>query len=323
MSLLQPLRTLVAKDLEAVDHTILARLQSTSELVQQVSEYIIQSGGKRLRPLLMLLCSRALHYEGNAHIELAVILEFIHTATLLHDDVIDASSLRRGRNTVNYVFGNPASILVGDFLYSRAFQMMTHLKQPEIYKILADTTNTIAEGEVLQLQHRHNPTLSEATYSQVILQKTAILFAAAAQLAAVITNSNFEIQETMQQYGLHLGIAFQLVDDMLDYQGDVAIIGKNIGDDLAEGKMTLPLIYAASHASKTQKKMIVDAICHGKTTALAEIITTIKSTGALEYTEQVAINHIKKAQAALIKIPTSPYQQALLDLVTFVVHRDN
>lgn len=257
---LDEIRLLSQQDMAAVNEHIFSQLNSDVALINQLGIYIVNSGGKRLRPLLAVLAARALGYQGSQHVTLATIIEFIHTATLLHDDVVDESMLRRGKETANAVFGNQASVLVGDFLYTRAFQLMVSLERMRVMQILADATNVIAEGEVLQLMNVNDPDTTEQSYMQVIYCKTARLFEAATELAAVLSDKDPATTEAMRQYGLHLGTAFQLIDDVLDYQADVADLGKNIGDDLAEGKPTLPLIHALKHGTESQKTLIREAI---------------------------------------------------------------
>ena len=281
------IRGLVEADFVAVDTVIKERLHSQVALVDQVASYIIHAGGKRLRPLMVLLAARACGYRGNQHIEGAAIIEFIHTATLLHDDVVDGSSLRRGRDTANEVFGNATSVLVGDFLYSRAFQMMVTLDRMSIMAILGEATNAIAEGEVLQLMTAHDPDTTEARYLEVIHRKTARLFEAAGQIGAVIAGAPAPISDALARYGKHIGTAFQLIDDVLDYQADESSLGKNLGDDLAEGKPTLPLIHALQRGSPAQQEMIRHAIEHGGLERLGEITGAVASLGGLAYTARL------------------------------------
>jgi octaprenyl-diphosphate synthase len=317
----EAIKALVRDDLRAVDREIETRLQSDVALINQMGSYIVHSGGKRLRPVLVLLGSRAFGYSGNAHIRLAAIIEFIHTATLLHDDVVDASELRRGHTTANTIWGNEASVLVGDFLYSRAFEMMVEVGSMRVMEILAHTTNTIAKGEVMQLLNCHDPETTEERYIEVIRNKTAKLFQAAAQLAAVISGQNQQIEEDMAAYGMHLGTAFQLVDDALDYGRDNHGLGKNIGDDLAEGKPTLPLIYTLRQGNNRQRELIRTAIEEGGLAQMEEVMDAIESTGSITYTARRAEDEASRATAALAAIPDSPYKQALLDLAHFSVHR--
>ncbi len=302
-----------------VNQCIQERLQSEIVLINQIGHYIVNSGGKRLRPVLHLLTSKALGYGGDQHIECATLIEFIHTATLLHDDVVDASELRRGQETANAVFGNEASVLVGDFLYSRAFQMMVEIDRMRVMAILADATNTIAEGEVQQLLNVHDPDTTEARYLQVIHDKTAKLFESATQLAAVLSDQPESLESEIARYGMHLGTAFQLVDDVLDYSG--SDIGKNVGDDLAEGKPTLPLIYSMRVGIAEQKALIRDVIEHGGRDQMDAVKAAIESTGAIEYTAQTARTEADKAIDCLANVPDSPYKQALIDLAEFSVNR--
>jgi octaprenyl-diphosphate synthase len=318
---LAPILALTQTDREAVDREINRRLNSDVALINQLGAYIIHSGGKRLRPLLVILAARALGYAGDRHIALAAIIEFIHTATLLHDDVVDASAMRRGQSTANIVWGNEASVLTGDFLYSRAFEMMVDVGSMRVMEILAKTTNTIAEGEVLQLLNCHDPEVSEENYLQIIYSKTAKLFEAAARLGAVISSQPPAVEKAMAKYGMHLGTAFQLIDDMLDYTADSKALGKNVGDDLAEGKPTLPLLYALRTGSAAQQQLLREAIEQGGLERIEEVVTAIESTGANAYTARKAEDEARCAAEALVAIPESPYKQALLDLARFSVHR--
>ncbi len=315
------LREIVADDMRAVDDTIRDRLHSEVALVNQLGNYIIASGGKRLRPMVAILSARAHGYTGDEHIQLAAIVEFIHTATLLHDDVVDASYMRRGRQTANLVWGNQASVLVGDYLYSRAFQMMVELRNMRVMEILAAATNTIAEGEVLQITTCHDPNTTEQRYLEVIRSKTAKLFEAALQVGPVISEGSAEQEENMAAYGRHLGTAFQLIDDALDYSADAEELGKNIGDDLAEGKPTLPLLYTMWHGSQAQSDLIREAIEQGGLDRLDEVLAAIESTGAIAYTARLAENESRLALAALAKVPPSPYRTALVELAEFAVRR--
>lgn len=315
-------QNLINQDMKAVNSLIHKRLHSDVALVNQVGHYIINSGGKRLRPMLLLLSARAFEYTGTHHITLAAIIEFIHTATLLHDDVVDASQLRRGKQTANDVWGNEASVLVGDFLYSRSFQMMIDVKSIYVMKIMSNATNVIAEGEVLQLLNCHEPNTSEADYLQVIRSKTAKLFEAAAQLGAVVSKQPGEFERAMAVYGAHLGTAFQLIDDVLDYRANTEEIGKNVGDDLAEGKPTLPLIYALKHGTQGQQQILRDAISHGGKELIADVIAAIDSTGAIDYTKKIAHKEADMAIEALTGLPTSPYTDALHALAKFAVNRN-
>ena len=312
---------LASDDMQAVDALIRESLKSDVLLVSQVSEYIVTSGGKRLRPLIVLLAARALGYAGPHHINAAAIIEFIHTATLLHDDVVDHSDRRRGRDTANAVFGNQASVLVGDFLYSRAFQMMVSIGRMPVMQILANATNTIAAGEVMQLMNVHDPDVTEESYRQVIYRKTAKLFEAGAQIAALLADRDTDDQDAMIAYGRHLGCAFQLVDDALDYDASPNELGKNLGDDLAEGKPTLPLIYAMQHGSAAEKRIIQDAIQADGIDKLDEIQAIIESTGALTYTVERAQEAADLAIDALAVIPDSEYKEALVAIADFAVKR--
>jgi octaprenyl-diphosphate synthase len=312
---------LARDDMEAVDRLISTSLESDVTLVSQVSQYIVTSGGKRLRPLLVLLAARALGYEGEQHVRSAAIIEFIHTATLLHDDVVDSSARRRGRDTANTVFGNQASVLVGDFLYSRAFQMMVDIDSMRVMQILSDATNTIAAGEVMQLMSVHDPDTTEESYRQVIYRKTARLFEAGAQIAAVLAGRDPADEAAMITYGQNLGAAFQLVDDALDYNASADELGKNLGDDLAEGKATLPLIYAMQQAVPEDKELIRGAIVEGGLDQLERITAIIETTGALEYTARRAQEAADTAIAALSDIPDSDHKQALIAVAEFSIQR--
>lgn len=312
---------LATRDRQAVDQLIADSLESDVALVSQVSQYIVMSGGKRLRPLVVLLAARALGYDGDQHVRAATIVEFIHTATLLHDDVVDSSSRRRGQDSANTVFGNPASVLVGDFLYSRAFQMMVEIGDMRIMQILADATNTIAAGEVMQLMNVHDPETTEADYRQVIYRKTARLFEAGSQIAAVLSGQSTAIESSMMEYGRHLGCAFQLVDDALDFDASADELGKNIGDDLAEGKATLPLIYAMQNGSQEDGKIIRNAIIEGGLDQLDRITAIIKTTGALQYTADKAREAVELAKTSLADVPESEYKQALLDIAELSIQR--
>ncbi len=318
---LQELYALISPDMQAVDKVIRDRLYSDVVLVRQVAEYIINSGGKRMRPALVLLAALALKYQGQHHYELAAVVEFIHTATLLHDDVVDESDLRRGRDTANAMFGNAASVLVGDFLYSRAFQMMVNIDDMRVMRVLSDATNVIAEGEVLQLMNCHDPDVDEDRYLQVIRYKTAKLFEAAAQLGAIVAKVDPAIEQAMAVYGMHLGTAFQLVDDVLDYSGEEAETGKHLGDDLAEGKPTLPLIYVMKHGTPDQAAVVRQAIENGGRDDFAAVLGAIRATGALDYTREQARREAATAQAAIAGLEDSIYKEALLDLAILAVER--
>jgi octaprenyl-diphosphate synthase len=319
---LDSIRTLTAADARAVDRYIHDQLRSEVVLINQLGQYIVNSGGKRLRPLLVLLAARACGYAGEQHIHLAAIIEFIHTATLLHDDVVDASMLRRGQQTANAIWGNEASVLVGDFLYSRAFEMMVGLGSMRVMEILSHTTNIIAEGEVLQLLNCHDADTTEERYREVIRYKTAKLFEAASQLGAVLGRQPADIEQAMAAYGMHLGTAFQLIDDALDYSASAAEMGKNLGDDLAEGKPTLPLIYAMRHGTPEQAAIIRNAIEKGGLERIEEVRVAIESTGAIAYTSQSAREEAGLAIAALAPLPESPHKDALYGLAEFSVNRN-
>ena len=310
--------------MEAMDEVIRVKLHSDVVLVRQVGEYIINSGGKRLRPALVILSSGAFSYTGKHHHNLAAIIEFIHTATLLHDDVVDASELRRSKATANALFGNATSVLVGDFLYSRSFQMMVEVNNMRIMQVLADATNTIAEGEVLQLINCRDPNVNEENYLQVIRYKTAKLFEAATRLGAILSDVSPEEEESMASYGMHLGTAFQLTDDMLDYSGDYHDTGKNLGDDLAEGKPTLPLIYAMKNGSQEQANIVSKAIQNGGGEGVLEsVLKVINETGALDYTRKKAEAESCMATEAISLLPDSQYKKCLLQLAVFAVSRNH
>jgi len=317
----EDVKALARDDMGAVDDLIRSSLQSDVLLVSQVAEYIVTSGGKRLRPLIVLLAARALGYTGGHQMNAAAIVEFIHTATLLHDDVVDSSDRRRGRDTANTVFGNQASVLVGDFLYSRAFQMMVDIGRMRVMQILADATNTIAAGEVMQLMNVHDPDVTEAEYRKVIYRKTARLFEAGAQIAAVLADRDPNDEAAMICYGQNLGTAFQLVDDALDYDASPEELGKNLGDDLAEGKPTLPLIYVLENGSDAEKQLIRGAIEEGGIDKLDDIQAIVESTGALQYTAARAQEAADMAINALSGIPDSEYKQAMIAIADFAVRR--
>ncbi|MEE9411969.1 MAG: octaprenyl diphosphate synthase [Methylococcales bacterium] len=306
---------------KAVDQLIMSELNSDVVLISQIGHYIVNSGGKRLRPILHLLAAKALNYNDKHHITLAAVIEFIHTATLLHDDVVDESDLRRGQDTANAVWGNSASVLVGDFLYSRSFEMMIRVNSVDVLSLLSQTTTAIAEGEVLQLLNCNNPNTSEQEYLNVINRKTAILFAAAAELASVIAGSSTEVRQAMRSFGLHLGTTFQLIDDVLDYQADPEELGKNLGDDLAEGKPTLPLIRAMNMSDPNQSKLIEEAIRHGNREAFNDVFQVIVDTNAINYTEERAQQEADKAIQALQPIPASEYKDAMIALAETSVRR--
>ncbi len=318
---LDKINALIGPDMKSVDAVIRQRLHSDVVLVRQVAEYIISSGGKRLRPVLVLLAAGAMGYKGVNHHELAAVVEFIHTATLLHDDVVDESELRRGRETANNLFGNAASVLVGDFLYSRAFQMMVSVGNMRIMQVLADATNIIAEGEVLQLMNCHDADVDEERYLQVIRYKTAKLFQAAARLGAILGGATPEVEEGLAAYGMHLGTAFQLVDDVLDYSSDEAETGKHLGDDLAEGKPTLPLIYVMQNGSPEQAACVRRAIEEGGRDDFPAVLEAIRATGALEHTLKQAKLESEVAVRALQALPASQYKDSLVELSVFAVTR--
>lgn len=317
----EDVKVLATDDMLAVDALIRQSLQSDVMLVSQVAEYIVTSGGKRLRPLIVLLAARALGYSGGQQIQAAAIIEFIHTATLLHDDVVDSSNCRRGKDTANTVFGNQASVLVGDFLYSRAFQMMVDIGRMQVMQILADATNTIAAGEVMQLMNVHDPDVTEQAYRKVIYRKTARLFEAGAQIAAILADRDPADEAAMICYGQNLGTAFQLVDDALDYDASPEELGKNLGDDLAEGKPTLPIIYAMEKCSESERQMIRSAVEEGGLDHLDEIHAVIESTGALRYTARRAQEAANIAIDSLSNIPASEFKEALITIADFAVKR--
>lgn len=312
---------LVANDMVRVDDLIKHRLQSEVVLINQLANYIIGSGGKRLRPQLVLLAAGACNYKGNDHIHVAAIIEFIHTATLLHDDVVDASDLRRGRDTANAVWGNEAAVLVGDFLYSRSFEMMVDVQSMRVMDILARTTNRIAEGEVLQLLNVNDPDVTEEQYIEVIEAKTARLFQAATQLGAVLAEQSDDIRVALAEYGSKLGTAFQIVDDVMDYQSDKAVMGKNVGDDLAEGKTTLPLIYAMRDGSDAQKRAVADAIKNSDIDNIDTVMAAIESTDALNRSLLAANAYAEEARESLSALPPSSYRDALDAIASYSVKR--
>lgn len=319
---IESIRNVIAKDMGEVDNVIQQKLHSQVVLVRQISEYIIHSGGKRLRPALVILTAGLFDYKGSHHYDLAAVVEFIHTATLLHDDVVDESQLRRNQATANALFGNAASVLVGDFLYSRAFQMMVEVNNMRVMTVLADATNTIAEGEVLQLLNCRDPDVNEENYLQVIRFKTAKLFEAAGRLGAILGGATLAEEEALATYGIHLGTAFQLVDDVLDYSGDDHEIGKNLGDDLAEGKPTLPLIFAMRTGTPDQVNIVRHAIESGGKDGFEPVLKTIQQTGALDYTKQCAQKEADMATSAISTFRDSIYKQCLLELAEFAVSRN-
>ena len=315
------IRELIEDDLKATDALIIDRLSSDVVLINQVGHYIVNSGGKRLRPMIVLLAARALGYQGNSHIDLAAIVEFIHTATLLHDDVVDDSNQRRNRDTANAVWGNAASVLVGDFLYSRSFEMMVAVDSMRIMEVLSHATNRIAEGEVLQLLNCNDPDTDEQRYREVILRKTATLFEAGTRLGAIISNSDAGIETALANYGRHLGMAFQMIDDALDYGSSGVDIGKNLGDDLAEGKPTLPLIRAIALSDSGTRNMLRDVIEKGGTDRIQDVLAAIESTDAIAYTARLAKDEASKAKQALDGLPASAFRNALEAVADFSVGR--
>ena len=320
---LKAIQALAAPDMAAMDALIRRRLASDVVLVNQIAEYIIGAGGKRLRPMLLLLAAGALGHRGADAHQLAAVVEFIHTSTLLHDDVVDESDLRRGRKTANAVWGNAASVLVGDFLYSRSFQLMVELERMDVQKILADTTNTIAEGEVLQLLHVRNPDTDEAAYLRVIERKTAILFAAATRLGALLAGADAATQQALHDYGLALGYAFQIADDVLDYASDAATMGKNLGDDLAEGKMTLPLIHAMAGSDAATRAQLRRIVEDGDLDGMPAVLAAIARADSLAYSRARASDYAAAAEAALAALPTNACTDALRGLARYSVSRDH
>ena len=316
------IKNLTKNEASAVDRLIINELSSDVVLINQMGHYIVGNGGKRLRPMLLLLAAKALGKVDDKHLILAAVIEFIHTATLLHDDVVDESDLRRGKESANSVWGNAASVLVGDYLYSRAFEMMVRTGNMRVMEILSKTTTLIAEGEVLQLLNCNNPETTEAKYLEVISRKTAILFSAATRLGAVISDATYETEEGLAQYGQHLGIAFQLIDDALDYKANQDELGKNLGDDLAEGKPTLPLIYAIQNGDQAESKIIIDAIRNGDRDAFNEVYSVVQRTQAIAYTERRAEEEAEQAVDALSVLPASEYKDALIQLAKFSVQRN-
>lgn len=316
------IQNLVAEDMQGVNAAIRQYLHSDVVLINEMANYIINSGGKRLRPMLAVLCARACGYKGDKHYLVAAIIEFIHTATLLHDDVVDESSMRRGNETANSIWGNETTVLVGDFVFSRSFEMMVDVGEMRVMEILARASNTIAEGEVLQLINCNDPETTEERYMDVIQSKTAKLFEAACQLGAVLTGQSDEIEKACAAYGTHIGTAFQLKDDLLDYQASSAEMGKNLGDDLAEGKPTLPLIYALNNSSGSTAEMIRNAILNGGRENLNEILQVIENTSAIQYTEQVAKQMTQMAKQQIRMLPNSTHREALLELTNFAIRRN-
>lgn len=323
------IRAVVSADFDAVNQFIIDQLYSDVSLVESIGHYIIDAGGKRMRPVLVLLSAKSCDYQGDQHISLAAVIEFIHTATLLHDDVVDMSSMRRGRPTANEQWSNPSSVLVGDFIYSRAFQVLVSIGNMDIMKIIADTTNRIAEGEVLQLINKNNSAATQDGYMNVIRHKTAILFQAAAECGAILAGASAQQQQILRDVGMHIGMAFQLIDDVLDYEGDAATMGKNIGDDLAEGKPTLPLIHAMRTGTKEEAELLkrcIEGAAHDieaelAQQQLADVIAIIKRSGSLDYTRDLALAESDKAIALLANLDESPFRQALIDMANLAVKR--
>ncbi|PWC15498.1 octaprenyl diphosphate synthase [Brenneria roseae subsp. roseae] len=320
---LEQITALTAQDMKAVNKVILEQLNSDVVLINQLGHYIISGGGKRIRPMIAVLAARALAYEGNKHITVAALIEFIHTATLLHDDVVDESDMRRGKATANAAFGNAASVLVGDFIYTRAFQMMTSLESLRVLELMSEAVNVIAEGEVLQLMNCNDPDITEESYMRVIYSKTARLFEAAAQASAILSSATPEQETALQDYGRYLGTAFQLIDDLLDYSADGQTLGKNTGDDLNEGKPTLPLLHAMHHGNAEQRAMIRQAIEDGNGRHLLDpVLTAMQQCGSLNYTRQRAEEEADKAIDALRQLPETPFRTALEGLAHLAVQRD-
>ncbi len=315
------IRAPVEEDFEAVNQFVIDQLYSNVSLVESIGHYIVAAGGKRMRPVLVLLSARACGIENDAHLRMAGVIEFIHTATLLHDDVVDMSTLRRGRPTANSEWNNPSSVLVGDFIYSRAFQILVSLQNMRIMQIMADTTNRIAEGEVLQLLNKHNADATEVDYLRVIHNKTAILFEAAAQCGAILAGAGERMEEALRMFGLHIGTAFQLIDDVLDYEGESDALGKNVGDDLAEGKPTLPLIYAMQNGDDEDASLIAASLKTGGLDSLEEILQIVRSSGGLDYTRGMAKEQVAKAIACLDTLPESSYRDALDSMARFSLER--
>lgn len=317
------LRALVSEDFAAVNALIIEKIQSDVSLIDELANHIIKSGGKRLRPLIVLLSSHACNYKGHSHIALAAMIEFFHTATLLHDDVVDESTLRRGKETANEIWGSKASILVGDYLFTQYMQLLIQVGDLNIMRLLADISLEIGSGEIQQLSNRHNIALTEDEYFNVIRSKTSVLFAVSAALGALISKSDKTLEQGLYQYGLHLGNAFQLIDDAMDYCSDANVIGKNIGDDLADGKATLPLLYALKHGTEHQQTLIRESLQHGTLDHLPTIIETITETKALDYTRRIATNEAEQAISALDILPSSVYKNALIELAYYAVKRDH
>ena len=317
------IQQLVADDFAALNRTVVAQLHSEVPLIESIGQYITEAGGKRMRPVLVLLTSNNLGYTGNDHIELATVIEFLHTATLLHDDVVDMSEMRRGRPTANTKWDNPSSVLVGDFIYSRAFELLVNIGDMAIMDVMASTTNKISEGEVLQLVNQHNPQATEADYMQVIRNKTAILFAAACKSAAILSGADESTRDNLHNFGLQVGMAFQLVDDVLDYSGSSETMGKNVGDDLSEGKPTLPLIYVMQHGNDAEKELIESAIRTGASDNTETIMDTVKNSGALEYTKAKAVECIDSALKCLDCLPENDFKNGLAAVADAALNRES
>ncbi|HBY5994726.1 TPA: octaprenyl diphosphate synthase [Klebsiella pneumoniae] len=321
---LEKINELTAQDMAGVNATILEQLNSDVQLINQLGYYIVSGGGKRIRPMIAVLAARAVGYQGSAHVTIAALIEFIHTATLLHDDVVDESDMRRGKATANAAFGNAASVLVGDFIYTRAFQMMTQLGSLKILEVMSEAVNVIAEGEVLQLMNVNDPDITEENYMRVIYSKTARLFEAASQCAGLLVDCTAEEERALQDYGRYLGTAFQLIDDLLDYSSDGERLGKNVGDDLNEGKPTLPLLHAMHHGTPDQSAMIRGAIEQGNGRHLLDaVLETMATCGSLEWTQKRAEDEADKAIAALQILPDTPWREALIGLAHIAVQRDH
>jgi len=321
--MVKSIHAIVADDFAALNRKVVAELHSEVPLIESIGHYIIEAGGKRMRPTMALLCARALGYAGTLHVDLATVIEFLHTATLLHDDVVDMSEMRRGRPTANVKWDNPSSVLVGDFIYSRAFELLVSIGSMPIMEVMASTTNRISEGEVLQLLHKNNPDTTEASYLQVIRHKTAILFAAACSTAAILAGASTTVQQQLHEYGLEVGMAFQLIDDVLDYEGTGAALGKNVGDDLAEGKPTMPLIHVLQHGSAKERELVTEAIRKGGLGQLAEIIAIVKRSGALAHTRKLAEQRIRTALGNLAVLPASPYRHGLELVADAAINRNS
>ena len=315
------IHAIVADDFAALNHKVVAELHSQVPLIEDIGHYIIEAGGKRMRPTLVLLCARALGYQGSQHVDLASVIEFLHTATLLHDDVVDMSEMRRGRPTANVKWDNPSSVLVGDFIYSRAFELLVRIGSMPIMDVMATTTNRISEGEVLQLIHKKNPDTTEAAYLQVIKNKTAILFAAACSTAAILAGASASVQQQLHSFGLEVGMAFQLIDDVLDYEGDAAELGKNVGDDLAEGKPTMPLIYVMQNGSPAERQLVTNAILSGGLDKLDDIISIVRNSGGLAHTRQLAEHRITTALGNLAALADTPWRRGLELVADAAVNR--